>query len=141
MSVIGPQKRLTQYTGVENTTTTGSPFRNDDATVARCSSASGGPPAPLHRESTAAFGAPCLDEMVRFSVCRARSPGAGTPWWSRTRNAPLAVSVPRPLTSAVTSTSQNPGRSKVTSAAYTPRPFDAGTATGASGIRPDLEPG
>src|SRR5581483_3542631 len=118
MSVTGPQKRLTQYVGVETTSTTGRFSVKAWATVVRCRSASGTGVLADARESIDSGAAPG-EFTVRFWVAGAGSPGAGTACLGRTLKAVLTSWGPPRSTTAATP--QKPGLSKATLAAYTPR--------------------
>src|SRR5205823_1373140 len=118
MSVTGPQKRLTQYVGVEMTRRTGRFWARAWATVVWWSSGSGTGAVADARESTASGGAPGV-ETVRFWVGGAMSPAAGTACLGRTLKAVLTFW--GPPRSTVADTPQYPGRSKATSTPYTPR--------------------
>src|SRR2546421_1428340 len=88
------------------------------ATVARCSSGSGGGLLAEARESTDSGAAPGV-VTVRFWLGRAASPAAGTECLASTLKAVLTFW--GPPRSRVADTPQKPGLSNVTSAAYTPR--------------------
>src|SRR5581483_11052715 len=113
MSVTGPQNRLTQYVGVEITSTTGRFSASAWATVVWWSSASGTGVVDEARESTAPGGAPGV-VTVRFWLAGAASPTNGTACLAATLNALLTSW--GPPRSILAETPQNPGLSKATSA-------------------------
>ena len=90
VSVTGPQKRLTQYTGVENTTRNGRPAARSSVIVESCSCGSGTCPSSFvpARESTAAAGTSPMSSMVRLVTSGAGSPTVGTRCSSRTMKVP-----------------------------------------------------
>ena len=116
--MTGPQKRLTQYTGVAITTTTGRPASRAAATVVWWSSGSGmgWVPSLPARESMPPRGTSGGEPMVRFWERGAGSPTPGTRWRSRTAKAPVPL-WSSPSTATVTSARQNPALSKPTEAA------------------------
>src|SRR5438270_13757227 len=83
MSVIGPQKRRWQYTGVEKTTTTGLWAAMAAPIVDWWSSGSGISPPAAARESTEAGDTPGV-LAVGLSLGMAASPTPGMAWRSRT---------------------------------------------------------
>src|ERR1044072_9400175 len=77
MSVTGPQNRLTQYVGVDTTSTTGRFSARACATVVWCRSGSGTGVLADARESIDS-GEAGGEFTTRFWVAGAASPGAGT---------------------------------------------------------------
>src|SRR5688572_3771712 len=109
MSVTGPQKRLTQYVGVDTTSTTGRFSARACATVVWCSSASGTGVLAEARESIDSGEAPG-EFTTRFCVAGAASPTAGTACLGSTLKAVLTSWGPPRSTTAATP--QKPGLSK-----------------------------